>query len=185
MSTMDLSKYNNSEYNTGSGVFKRIAWYLTNAVLFNSWLMPFSGVKTRVLQLFGCDLGEGVIIKPRVNIKYPWKVKIGDHVWIGEGVWIDSLDMITIGSNVCVSQGAYLLTGNHDYKDPHFGLITKPIVIQDGAWVGAKVVVCPGSVMYRNSIVTAGSVFTGESIKDGIYQGNPAVLIRERKIAFR
>jgi len=77
-----------------------------------------------------------VVFKPSINVKYPWKLEIGDHSWIGEGAWLDSLAPIRIGSNCCISQGVYFCTGNHDWTDPAFGLIVKPIVIEDGAWVG-------------------------------------------------
>ena len=180
---MDLSKYNNSEFNVGAGLLKRLVWYVLNALLFHSWLFPISGAKCRILRSFGAKMGRGVVIKPRVNIKYPWNIEIGDYVWLGEGSWLDSLVNIKIGSNVCISQDAYLLTGNHDYKDPHVGLITKNIIIEDGVWVGAKAVVCPGSIMKQGSILTVGSILTGSTEECGIYQGNPAVKIRHRKIS--
>ena len=180
---MDLSNYDNGHYWPGAGIFKRTLWYFVNALIFDGWLFQYSKAKCILLKLFGATVGASVVIKPRVNIKYPWNIEIGNHVWIGEGVWLDSLDKIIIGSNVCVSQDAYLLTGNHDYKDPHFGLITRQIRIEDGAWVGAKAIVCPGSLMCANSILAVGSVLSGEAVKNGIYRGNPAKFIRERIIS--
>ncbi|MFK5950498.1 MAG: WcaF family extracellular polysaccharide biosynthesis acetyltransferase [Methylococcales bacterium] len=178
---MDLSKYNNSHYYPGAGKFKRLTWYVVNAIFFNSWLFPVSKIKCSMLRLFGAVVGTGVVIKPRVNIKYPWNLDVGNNVWIGEGVWIDSLAKVVVGSNVCISQEAFLLTGNHDYKDPHFGLMVKSINISDSAWIGAKAIVCPGSVISKGSILTAGSIFSGCTEENKIYQGNPAKLIRERK----
>jgi len=179
---MDLSKYDNSNYDPGANLIVRTLWYMINAALFHTWLFPVSRIKCALLRLFGAEVGRGVVIKPRVNIKYPWNLKIGSFVWIGEGVWLDSLDLITIGSNVCISQDAYLLTGNHDYKDPAFSLITKPINIEDGVWVGARSIVCPGAVLRENAILTVASILTGDTEKNRIYQGNPAQNIRERKI---
>ena len=179
---MDLSKYDNTDYYTGAGKIKMIIWYFVNFTIFSSWLFPSSRLKRGVLRVFGARIGKGVVIKPRVNIKYPWNLTIGEYSWVGEGCWIDNLAHVSIGSNVCISQDAYLLTGNHDYKDQHFGLITKEITIEDAAWVGAKSIVCPGSIMRKGSILTVGSVLSGETSVNGIYQGNPAKLIRERKI---
>ena len=179
---MDLSKYDNSDFNPGAGVIKRALWYIVNAIFFTGWLIPHSRIKCALLRLFGSQIGVGVNIKPRVNIKYPWNLKVGNYVWIGEGAWIDSLDKVIIGSNVCVSQEAYILTGNHDYNDFNFGLITAEVRIEDSAWVGARAVVCPGSVISSNSILTAGAVFSGETQVNGIYQGNPAIWIRGRKV---
>lgn len=180
---MDLSKYDNSYYSPGAGRIKRFLWYFVNALVFDGWVLPCSRIKCSLLRLFGATVGVGVVIKPRVNIKYPWNIVIGDYVWIGEGVWLDSLDRIIIGSNICISQDAYLLTGNHDYKDPKFGLITQPIKVDDGAWIGAKAVVCPGVQVRQNSILSVSSVLTGSTDENGIYQGNPATFIRERKIS--
>ena len=117
-----------------------------------------------------------MVIKPGVNIKYPWHLTIGDNSWIGENVWIDNLADVRIGQNCCISQGAMLLCGNHDYMKAGFDLLTGEIVLKDGAWVGAKAVVCPGVTMGAGSVLTVGSVATKDLIEDGIYQGNPAVL---------
>jgi len=179
---VDLGRYDNRGYRPGARLLGRALWYLVNALLFHSWLHLGSGFKCRLLRLFGARVGRGAVIKPRVNVKYPWHLEIGDQVWIGEGAWLDSLGKITIGSNVCISQGAYLLTGNHDYGDPSFGLIVKPIVIEDGAWVGARAVICPGVRVGRQAVVTVGSVLTGDAEADGIYRGNPATRQETRKI---
>ena len=179
---MDLSKYDNSDYYPGAGIIKRTIWYFVNAFIFHSWLFPHSGIKCLLLRLFGAKLGVGIAIKPRVNIKYPWNLEMGSYVWIGEGCWIDSLAKVKIGSNVCLSQDAYLLTGNHDYKDPNFGLIISEIFIEDGVWVGAKSVVCPGVTMKANSILAVGSVLSAAAEMNSIYRGNPAILVRQRVI---
>lgn len=135
-----------------------------------------SWLKVWVLRLFGAKIGRGVVIKPGVNVKYPWLLVIGDNSWIGEDVWIDNLTHVTIGSDCCVSQGAMLLCGNHNYRLTTFDLIVKPVTIRDGAWIGAKSVVCPGVTVGRESVLTVGSVATGD-LEDGkIYQGVPAVI---------
>lgn len=157
---VDLKSYDNSWFNPGGSAFKRILWYFTNAIFFTNHLIPVSSVKVALLRLFGAEIGTGVVIKPSVNIKYPWNLKIGDYTWIGENVWIDNLAMVSIGTNCCISQGAMLLCGNHNYKKPTFDLIVKPITIEDGAWIGAKSVVCPGVTIGENTVLTVGSIVT-------------------------
>jgi putative colanic acid biosynthesis acetyltransferase WcaF len=123
-----------------------------------------------------------VTIKPNVTIKYPWHLTIGNHVWIGEQVWIDNLSRVTIKNNCCVSQGAMLLCGNHDYSKTSFDLIVKDITLEEGVWIGAKSIVCPGVSIGSHSVLTVNSVATSNLEPWGIYQGNPAVKIKERVI---
>ena len=177
---VDLSRFDNHWYHPGAGLAKRLAWYVVNAVVFHSWLLPWSWAKRGLLRLFGARVGAGVVIKPRVNIKYPWFLQVGDHVWIGEDAWIDNLAPVTLESNVCVSQGAYLLTGNHDYRDAAFGLKAEPVHVEAGAWVGACAIVCPGVRVGREAVLTAGSVLASDATPGGVYQGNPARRVRER-----
>jgi len=182
MKKADLVLYNNSPYHPGAGALKRVLWYYTNVLFFKSGLFPFYGIKNFLLKLFGAKLGKQVEIKPCVNIKYPWHLTIGDEVWIGENVWIDSLVPIIIGSNICISQGAMLLTGSHNYKKPSFDLITGSVILEDGVWIGAGAIVNQGITVYSHAILTSGSVATKNLEPYTIYQGNPAVKIRTRVI---
>jgi putative colanic acid biosynthesis acetyltransferase WcaF len=177
----DLASYNNSWYKPGSPV-KRFFWHYTNAIVFKSGLFPFYSIKVFFLRLFGAKIGKGVHIKPFVNIKYPWFLTIGDFVWIGENVWIDNLANVTIGNNVCLSQGSTLLTGNHDYKKKSFDLSIKTIIIEDGVWIGAKAIICPGVICKTHSVLTVASVATKEIEAYGIYTGNPAQKMKNRII---
>jgi len=175
----DLSKYDKSWYQPG-GKLKTTLWYFVNVLFFLNPLNPISGLKVKLLRLFGAKIGNGVVIKPGVNIKYPWKLEIGNHAWIGEKVWIDNLGLVKIGNNVCISQGAMLLCGNHNYKKSTFDLIVKGIVLEDGVWIGAQSVVCPGVVCKSHSILAVSSVANKDLEAYTVYQGNPAVKSRER-----
>ncbi len=177
----DLSSFNNSWYKPGSKL-KILIWFFFNAFFLKNKYNPFSGLKVGVLKMFGAKIGKGVVIKPSVSVKYPWKLKIGDYTWIGEEVWIDNLDDVKIGSHVCISQGALLLCGNHNFKKASFDLMVKPIVLEDGVWVGAKSMVTQGVVCKTHSVLSVQSVATSDLEPYSIYQGIPAVKIRERKI---
>jgi putative colanic acid biosynthesis acetyltransferase WcaF len=162
--------------------YKSIIWYFVNELIMKNSLLPFSKLKILVLRCFGSQIGEGVTIKPGVNIKYPWNLYIGNDCWIGENVWIDNLAKIKIGNNVCISQGAMLLCGNHNYKKSSFDLIIGEICLENGSWVGAKSIVCPRVTLKSHSILSVNSVATNDLEPYTINQGNPAIKIREREI---
>lgn len=177
----NLSKFNNSWYNPGNKV-KIILWFITNSLIINSYLPIPVFFKILVLRLFGAKIGSNFVIKPNVNIKYPWFLEIGNHVWIGENTWIDNFVKVTIEDNSCISQGALLLTGNHDYKKSTFDLIPKEIYLEKGVWIGAKSVVCGGVRCKSHSVLAVNSVATKDLNSYKIYQGNPALEVRERII---
>ncbi|MFM1931244.1 MAG: colanic acid biosynthesis acetyltransferase WcaF [Bacteroidota bacterium] len=178
----DLSRFDNTWYNPGPA-WKRLVWYAVNAVVFNNGLFPFSTLKCFLLRLFGAHVGKRVVIKPSVNIKYPWKLSIGDNSWIGEGVWIDNLEDVSIGANACISQGALLLCGNHNYSKTTFDLMVSKITLEEGVWIGAKSVVTGGVHAHSHAVLAAGSVASSNLDAYTIYRGNPALGVRKREIS--
>ncbi len=179
---VNYSQFNNSWFKRGATPIKVMLWYLTNLLFFKNGFFPFMSFKRFLLRLYGAKIGKGVIIKPNVNIKYPWRLEIGDYSWIGENVWIDNLDRVIIGKHVCVSQGAMLLTGNHDFKKVAFDLFVGQITLEDGVWIGAKSIVSSGVTCKSHSILTVMSAATKDLDAYFIYQGVPAVKVKERVI---
>lgn len=178
----DLSKFNNDWYNPGNKL-KLFTWFLANSLVINNYLPIPVFFKIFILRIFGAKIGSNVMIKPKVNIKYPWFLEIGNNVWIGETAWIDNFVKVVIEDNACVSQGALLLTGNHNYKKSTFDLMPSEIHIEKGAWIGAKSIVCGGVRCMSHSVLTVNSVATKNLKPYTIYQGNPAVEVRERVIS--
>ncbi|SDB65106.1 putative colanic acid biosynthesis acetyltransferase WcaF [Flavobacteriaceae bacterium MAR_2010_188] len=181
MLEVNLNSYNNSWYRPGSKL-KQIVWYYINLLFLKNSLNPFSSLKVILLKMFGAEIGKNVVIKQNVNVKYPWLLKIDDYSWIGENVWIDNLASVEIGKNCCLSQGALLLCGNHNYIKTSFDLIVKPILIKDGVWIGARAVVTSGVTCNEHSVLSVNSVATQNLESYTIYQGNPAKAIRRRII---
>ena len=179
---VDLSSFNNSFFNKGASSFKIALWTITNNLILKNYLIPFSFFKVFFLRLFGAKIGKNVIIKPAVKIKYPWKLIVGNNCWIGENVWIDNLETVTIQDNVCISQGAFLFCGNHDFKSTSFNLMVDKINIESGAWIGAKSIVCPGVTIFSHAILMAGSFANKDLEPYTIYKGNPAKKYKERII---
>jgi putative colanic acid biosynthesis acetyltransferase WcaF len=186
MSGTIRQQVDNSSYKTsidiGASRLKQISWYCMNIIFFKNPLNMLSSVKVSLLKLFGAKLGKGVVIKPAVNIKYPWKLQVGDHSWIGEEVWIDNLSDVIIGANVTLSQGSLLLTGSHDHTRTSFDFISLPILLEDGVWIGAKAVVYGGVICQSHSILGINSVAEKDLEPYIIYKGNPAVPVLTRVI---
>jgi putative colanic acid biosynthesis acetyltransferase WcaF len=180
--TVDNGLFTSGDYSPGRPLVVRAIWLVVEALVFVNPIATSYKVKRAVLRAFGARLGTGVVIKPGVHIKHPWRLAIGDQTWIGERVWIDNLADVSIGRNCCLSQGAYLCTGNHDWSDPGMGLFARSITVEDGAWVGAFARLAPGVLIGREAILEMGAVMTGDAVARTVYGGNPASVRRSRVV---
>jgi len=177
---VDLSRPDNSEYDVGRSRLVWALWHSVGSPIVRSNVLPIPRLKAAVLRLFGASIGCKAHIKPGLKVKFPWYLTLGDHCWIGEDVWIDNLSPVTIGSHVCVSQMAYLCTGNHDWKSTNLKLFRRPIVLKDGCWVGARSTICPGVTVGSAAVVAVGSVAAKDIPAYEVWAGNPARFVRER-----
>src|ERR1700736_1317428 len=151
---MDLGKYSAAGFDRGVPRSRAILWGIVRCIFFDTPIPFPSKLKVRLLRAFGEKVGEGVVVRSQVNISFPWRLEIGDDVWIGDGVWILSLARITVESNVCISQRSYLCSGTHDYRKETFDLITKPIRIREGSWIASEALVGPGVEVGPNSVIS-------------------------------
>ena len=179
---MQLDEFENVDFNRGASASKEAIWLLVSSMLVSTWL-PGSKWRVVLLRAFGAKIGANTVFKPRVRVKFPWRLNIGDNCWIGEDTWLDNLAQISIGNNVCVSQGCYLCTGSHDWTASSFDLIVETISIEDHAWVAAKAILSPGVSVGAGTVVTLGSIAVGNLQPWSIYSGTPAAQIKTRSIA--
>jgi putative colanic acid biosynthesis acetyltransferase WcaF len=158
-------------------------WWIVQATLFRWSPQVLYGWRRWLLRRFGARIGVGVVIRPSVQITYPWKLTIGDHAWVGDDVVLYTLGEITIGAHAVVSQRSYLCTGSHDYTRETFDIFAKPIVIGEQAWLATDVFVAPGVEIGAGTVVGArSSVF--EALPPGmIAMGSPARVVRRRESA--
>jgi putative colanic acid biosynthesis acetyltransferase WcaF len=176
---MRLDIYSTDDFSRGRPAWLEALWLLVQPLLLSS---PFPGSWLRVLllRLFGARIGCGVTIKPGVRVKFPWRLVVGDHCWIGEHVWLDNLAEIRIGNHCCLSQAAYLCTGSHDWSKASFDLIAKPIVLQDQVWLAARSTIGPGVTVGTGAVLSLGSVAIRDLADWQIHQGTPAVALKPR-----
>ncbi len=178
-----MSDYSAGTFTRGRSALVEALWLLVQALLVSSWL-PGSWHRRLVLRMFGAQIGDGVIVKPGVRVKFPWRFTVGNNSWLGEDVWIDNLAPVSVGADCCISQGAYLCTGSHDWSKPGFDLITRPINICDHAWIAAGASIGPGVTVGAGAVLALASVATADLEPWSIYRGNPAAAIRERSRNF-
>ena len=129
-------------------------------IVTNAWQIS-SDLRVQVLRLFGAEIGDGVIFRPRTRVKFPWKLHIGDRSWIGEGVWIHNQDHIYIGHDVVLSQDAFLSTGSHAHRRD-MALIKREIRIDPGAWVTSRCIVLGGSHIGQSALIHPGTTVSGD-----------------------
>ena len=172
-----LSSYSNSDFDRGAPAWKECLWWVFRSLLFAPWFPVPSALKVAVLRAFGASVGTGVVIRSRVNITFPWKLMIGDHVWIGDEVLILSLAPVRIGENSCISQRAFICTGSHDYRKESFDLVTQPVSIGESCWIGANVFIGPGVDIAAGAVCAAGAVVVKSVSPHQVVGGNPARMI--------
>jgi putative colanic acid biosynthesis acetyltransferase WcaF len=177
---MRLAEFDNGDFDRGASRLKEALWLAVSGLAVASWL-PGSGWRVRLLRAFGATIGEGAVIKPGVRVKFPWRLTLGRNVWIGESVWIDNLAEVRIGDDCCISQGAYLCTGSHDWSDPRFALVTRPILLEGECWVGARASLAPGTVMERGAVLTMGAVGRGRLAGWRVHPAGVSGTVRDRR----
>jgi putative colanic acid biosynthesis acetyltransferase WcaF len=155
-------------------------WWIVQATLFRASPQVFYGWRRFLLRLFGCSLGNHVLVRPTAEITYPWKVSIGDYSWIGNDVTLYSLGEIHIGANVVVSQGSYLCGAGHDMQSLSFDIYDKPVFIEDEAWIAADVFIAPGVRIGHGAVVGARSTVLHDLPAMMVSLGNPAKPVRPR-----
>ena len=176
---MTLKAYTVGDFDRGAPRWKEALWIFVKWAFFLTAFPWPSSLRVALLRFFGAKIGSGVVVRANVNVSYPWRLTLGDDVWLGEEVSILSLAQVVIESSVCVSQRAFLCTGSHDFRSEKFSLVVKPITVRGGSWIAAQAFVAPGVEIGAGSMVCAGTVVTENVPPKSIVRGNPAQVVKQ------
>jgi acetyltransferase-like isoleucine patch superfamily enzyme len=117
------------------------------------------------------------------------KLRIGPECMIGPEVTMGLDACITIGRGVSISPGATLYTGSHNLGAGSQRMSpivsARPIVVEDGAWIGMRALILPGVRIGRGSVVAAGAVVTQDVPPNTLVSGNPATVVRKLPLGDR
>ena len=152
-----LAGFTRAGYEKGRPIWTQALWFACLNLAFYKWWCP-RRLRPMILRAFGARVGRNVFIRHRVRVLWPWKLTVGDDVWIGEDVWLLNLEPITIEDNVCLSQGAFLCTGSHDRHSPTLEYDNGPITVRRGAWIAARATILRGVEVGEEAVVGAGVV---------------------------
>ena len=133
-----------------------------------------------LLARFGMKGSKWNAVNPSVRIWAPWNVEMGHAVAIDDCVNLYSVDKITIGTKVAISREAFICTASHDITKANRPLVTAPITIGDGVWIGARAIILPGVTIGEGAVVAAGAVVTKDVEPWAVVAGNPAKVVKQR-----
>ncbi|XOF32990.1 MAG: WcaF family extracellular polysaccharide biosynthesis acetyltransferase [Candidatus Electrothrix sp. YB6] len=176
-----LDQYDNRAFDRGAPRWKEALWLVLQA-LFVSSRLPGTWHRVVLLRLFGASIGRKITLRPGLRVKFPWRLHIGAHSWIGESCWIDNLVAVRIGRHCCLSQGACLCTGNHDWSAERFDFFARSVVVKDCAWIAAFAQIGPGVTVGQGAVLSFGSTAVQDLLPWTIYSGHPCQAVKTRQI---
>ena len=128
-------------------------------------------------ELFYNQIGENSIVYNQLTVVRPKNVKIGKNVTVMNGALMMSAGGITIEDNVLIAANVQLISNNHDPYD-RYVITCKPILIKEGAWVGAGATILPGVTVGKHAIIGANSVVSKDIPDYAVAVGCPAKVIK-------
>lgn len=179
---LDLASYQNRH--SLKSKIARAVWNTVWTCLFRPTPRGFlNGWRIFLLRLNGAKIGCNCVVHPSCKVWQPWNLSIGNYVALSEYVDCYSVDRITIGDSVTISQGSYLCCASHDISSRIMELTYKPITIESQAWVAARAFIAPGVTVGEGAVVGACAVVTKDVAPWTVVAGNPARVVKKRVLS--
>jgi putative colanic acid biosynthesis acetyltransferase WcaF len=175
-----------SQYKRASSRKEQIARLIWNIVwtlfarpiprsLLNRW-------KIFLLRCFGAKVHKTAKVYSGAKIYAPWNLEIGAYSCIASDVDFYNAAKITIGANVVISQKASLYTASHDITSPENKWFSKPVIIEDQAWIAAESFIMMGVTIGEGAVIGARAAVFKDVEPWTVVGGNPAKFIKKREI---
>lgn len=163
------------QHDTRRGMFD--LWY--NRILGSGWLPR--DARSALYKLCGLEIGGRANIYPNVRFRST-RISFGRQAMVNEDVYFDNVAKVSIGDSVSIGHQALFITSTHE-AGPGAAragcVISKPIVVEGGCWLGARVTVLPGVTIREGCVIAAGAVVVRDTLPHGLYAGVPAVRIKD------
>ena len=182
MSKIRLDLFDARSFDRGRPRLVEALWVLTKCFFFVTPLPWPSSFKCFLLRLFGAKIGNGVVIRPRVNVHFPWRLSVGNHCWIGDGCQLLSIAPITFEDHVALAHEVYVAAGGHDIRSATMAGKHEPILVKSGTWIASRAFIGPGVTIEGDCVVGAAAVVMKSIGPAVVVIGNPAQVIRPRVI---
>lgn len=181
-SRIDLSRFSTAGFVRGRSKSFEIVWYLAKLTFIQSSVPWPNAFKAVVLRVFGARVGRGLYLRPGVNIHFPWRLSVGDNVWIGDRCTILNLEPVVLADNVALAHEVYLAAAGHDVSSPTFAYANRPITVRSGAWIATRAYVGPGVTIGEHAVVAAAAAVVKDVDDWSIVAGVPARVIGRRRL---
>lgn len=168
---------------TKSIKMKRVVWNVAAALLFRPFITPvFRKWRLLLLRLFGAQVEWDANVYASVKIWAPWRLRMGHRTCLGPEVICYNQDWVVLEDDAIVSQYSYLCTAGHDTSHANTadeGLITAPIVLRNGAWIGSRAFVGMGVEIGKGAVVGATASVYKNVEPWTVVGGNPAKVLKK------
>jgi maltose O-acetyltransferase len=157
--------------------------WLTQLAVRNLPSTRFFSSKCKLLSMSGVDIHPTARLCSSVKIVTSGYLAIGADTFIGHETLIVGGDSaITIGNCCDISSRVTILSGSHEIvaggpRAAGPGL-SRPIVIEDGVWIGAGAIIIGGVRVGQHSVIGAGSVVVRDIPPYVVAVGSPCRFMR-------
>lgn len=164
---------------------RRLGQALYNGALTHLPSFVFNRQKIYFLRLLGADIASSAKLGNHLKILGPTGLTIEEDSAVASGVVLDARGKLHLRRGALIGFESVLLTYTHESSDldrpvHQQGVVSRPIVVGENSWIGARCIVLPGGTIGHQSIVGALAVVSRPVPDRSVAAGNPARVLKAR-----